>query len=126
MPRFLVLVKYTAGAFEQLVRKPEDRLLAVRPVAQRCGGVIVRKDFVAGGDFDLAAELDLPDIKCATAFYMAVMAGGAVSAMKIWPLLSIQEGVRAMRMAGEAKYLFPGSVRGAARARGRRRARGRA
>jgi uncharacterized protein with GYD domain len=104
--RFLVLVKYTAEAWKQLVSHPEDRWAAVQPVVQSCGGDILRKDLVFQGDPDVVATVEFPDAECAAAFYMAVMAGGAVSDMKVMRLVSIQEGLEVMRKAGAARYTF--------------------
>ena len=104
--RFLVLVKYNGDAWRKLVDYPEDRWKAVRPVVARCGGNVIRKDLVFQGDYDLAATIKFPDAECAAAFYMAVMAGGAVSDMKVMRLVSIEEGMRVMGMAGAAKYSF--------------------
>jgi uncharacterized protein with GYD domain len=119
MLRFLVLVKYNADAWRQLVSQPENRLEAVKPVVARCGGIIIQKDLVYQGEYDLVAIMEFPSADAAQAFYMAVMAGGAVSEMKMMRLVSIEEGMRVMKMAGAARYTFfssdqPGS--GSARA----------
>jgi uncharacterized protein with GYD domain len=108
MPEFLVQVRYTAAAWKQLIDSPEDRLEAVKPAVAGCGGVVIRKDFVLAGDFDLVAIIQFPDVPCAAAFYMAVMAGGAVADMKITPLFNIKRGMAAMTMSKNLKYQFPG------------------
>jgi uncharacterized protein with GYD domain len=104
--RFLVLVKYNADAWRHLVSYPEDRWAAVQPVVASCGGNILRKDLVFQGDPDVVATVEFPDAECAAAFYMAVMAGGAVSDMKVMRLVSIEEGMKVMRKAGAARYSF--------------------
>jgi uncharacterized protein with GYD domain len=117
MLRFLVLVKYNGDAWRKLVNQPEDRLAAVRPVVERCRGAVIRKDLVAQGDYDLVATMEFPSAEAAAAFYMAVMAGGAVSDMKVMRLVSIEEGMRVMKMAGDARYTFfaPGPESGSAK-----------
>jgi uncharacterized protein with GYD domain len=122
--RFLVLVKYNADAWRKLVSYPEDRWAAVQPVVQNCGGDILRKDLVFQGDHDVVATVEFPDAECAAAFYMAVMAGGAVSDMKVMRLVSIQEGIKVMKKAGAARYsFFPATdpASGAAQAEGSER-----
>ena len=52
--------------------------------------------------------VELPDNTDAAAFAMAVYAGGAVKAFKTTPLLSVEEGVEAMRKAQGAGYRRPG------------------
>jgi uncharacterized protein with GYD domain len=106
MLSFLVLVKYNADAWRKLVNQPEDRLAAVRPVVERCRGHVIRKDLVYQGEYDLVAWMEFPSADAAAAFYMAVMAGGAVSDMKVMRLVSIEEGMSTMGMAGAAKYSF--------------------
>jgi uncharacterized protein with GYD domain len=126
--RFLVLVKYNAEAWRKLVSYPENRVEAVRPVVQRLGGIIIQKDLVSQGEYDLVATMEFPSTDAAQAFYMAVMAGGAVSEMKMMRLLSIEEGMRVMKMAGTARYTFfssdsPGSGSAQATRAGERTAR---
>src|SRR5437764_10355281 len=87
MPYYLVQVAYTPEAVAKLVHHPQDRLDAVRPVAQRLGGRMERS-WMALGDYDVVAIIEMPDAVSATAFSMAVSAGGAVRACKTTPLLT--------------------------------------
>ena len=48
-----------------------------------------------------------PENTDAAAFSMAVAAGGACKAFKTTPLLSVEEGVQAMRKAQGAEYRRP-------------------
>jgi hypothetical protein len=51
--------------------------------------------------------MQLPDNVSAAAFSIAVSAGGAVRAVKTTPLMSVEEGMDAMRKAGEVDYKPP-------------------
>ena len=58
MARYMIQASYTKEAAAALVKKPEDRSLAVRPLVEKLGGRLI--DFYFGlGDYDvvLIAEL---------------------------------------------------------------------
>jgi uncharacterized protein with GYD domain len=59
------------------------------------------------GDYDVVVLLRLPDNVSAAAFSIAVSAGGAVRAAKTTPLMSVEEGMDAMRRAGDVGYQPP-------------------
>jgi uncharacterized protein with GYD domain len=60
------------------------------------------------GEYDIVAILRLPDNVSAAAFSLAAAAGGAVKALTTTPLLSVEDGMAAMKMAGEVGYRAPG------------------
>ena len=51
----------------------------------------------------------MPDNVSAAAFSLAVAAGGAFKAHKMTPLMSMEEGLEALRRAGDTGYRPPGS-----------------
>ena len=106
MPQYLIQVAYTPDAVATLVKHPQDRLDAVRTVVERLGGRMVGK-WLAFGDYDVIAVIEMPDNVSAAAFAMAGMAGGALRTLKTTPLLTAEEGVEAMRKAGSAGYEPP-------------------
>ena len=53
------------------------------------------------------AIIQFPDNQAAAAFSLAAQAGGAVKAYKTTPLMSIEEGLGAMRKAAGAGYRPP-------------------
>jgi uncharacterized protein with GYD domain len=106
MAHFLVQVAYTAEGWAALVKQPQDRLEAVRPVVARLGGS-VESQWLSFGDYDVVALLQVPDNVSAAAFSIAVSAGGAVRAVKTTPLMSVEEGMDAMRKASEVGYKPP-------------------
>ena len=103
MPSYLLQVAYTPQAWDTLIRKPQNRLDAVAPAVEQLGGSVTG-GWLAFGEYDLVVILDLPDNVSAAAFSMAVSAGGAISAIKTTPLMSIEEAVDAMRKAGASVY----------------------
>ncbi|MGH9902893.1 MAG: GYD domain-containing protein [Pyrinomonadaceae bacterium] len=107
MAYFLLQGAYTAEAWGTLVNNPTDRVEAIRPVVERLGGS-VENAFFSFGDYDVVLILRMPDNVSAAAFSLAVAAGGAFKSHKTIPLMSIEEGVAAMRKAGDTGYNPPG------------------
>lgn len=106
MPYYLVQVAYTPEAVAMLVQHPQDRLNAVRPAVERLGGKL-HGNWMALGEYDIVAIIEMPDSVSATAFSMAVLAGGALRACKTTPLLTAEESLAAMKKAGASGYVPP-------------------
>ena len=107
MPRYLIQASYSTQGVSDLVKNPQDRAAAVRPVIERLGGSIESFDF-AFGDYDVVAIFQVPDNVSAAAFAMAVGASGALGSFKTTVLISMEEAVEAMRKAGSVGYRPPG------------------
>jgi uncharacterized protein with GYD domain len=58
----------------------------------------------AFGDSDVIGILDMPDNTAMAAFALAIGAGGACSKVKTTALLSVNEGISAMKMASTTGY----------------------
>jgi uncharacterized protein with GYD domain len=106
MAHFLLQVAYTAEGWAALVQRPHNRLDEIRPVVERLGGSVDNL-WASFGDYDVVVLLQLPDNVSAAAFSIAVSAGGAVRAAKTTPLMSVEEGMDAMRRAGDVGYTPP-------------------
>jgi len=106
VPSYLIQVAYTPDAWAAMIKQPQNRLEAVRPVVEKLGGRFEHA-WLAFGEYDIIGVVELPDNTNAAAFAMAAAAGGALKAFKTTPLLSVEEGVEAMRKAQEAGYRPP-------------------
>ena len=107
MPFYLVQAAYTPDAWAAMVKQPQNRLEVVRPVVEKLGGKFEHV-WLAFGEYDIVGVIAMPENTDAAAFVMAAAAGGALKAFKTTPLLSIEEGVEAMRKAQAAGYRPPG------------------
>ena len=107
MPRYLIQASYNTGGISDLIRNPQDRAAAVRPVVESLGGKLISFDY-AFGDYDVVAIIEAPDNVTMAALAMAVGAGGALKDFKTTVLLSMEEAMEAMRKAGGAGYRPPG------------------
>jgi uncharacterized protein with GYD domain len=107
MAFYLLQATYTPEAWANLTRQPQDREQAIRPVVERLGGK-VQGFWWSFGEYDAVVIVQMPDNVSAAAFSIAASASGGLKAAKTTPLISIEEGVGAMRMAAEAAYRPPG------------------
>ena len=107
MSHYLIEVAYTPEAWATLVKNPQDRMSAIAPAVERLGGK-VKDGYLSFGDYDTIAICEFPDDVSAAAFAVAVSAAGACKTFKTTPLLTVAEGMNAMRKAGGASYQPPG------------------
>ncbi|MCH8010263.1 MAG: GYD domain-containing protein [Chloroflexi bacterium] len=108
MARYMYQVAYTDEAWGELVKKPVDRVEAIKPAVRKLGGKIETAYFTFG-DYDLMLIASMPDDVSAAALSIAASAGGAVKSIKTTPLMTVREGMRAMRQAKRAGYSPPGA-----------------
>jgi uncharacterized protein with GYD domain len=107
MTHYLIEVAYTSEAWAAQVSSPQNRIEAIRPVIERLGGRI-ESAYHAFGEYDVVGIMEMPDNVSAAAFSLAASAGGALKAINTIPLLTIEEGIEAMRKAAGAGYRPPG------------------
>jgi uncharacterized protein with GYD domain len=107
MPLYMTQVGYTSEAWAALTQNPEDRSEAFGRLAETMGGRLL-SFYNSFGEYDVVATYEAPDESTAAAMVMAAISPGHVSAAKTTVLLSAEEGVEAMRKAGEATYQAPG------------------
>ena len=107
MPRYLIQVSYSQQGISELVKNPQNRAEAVRPVIERMGGRLVSFDY-AFGDYDVVVIAEAPDNVTAAALAMAIGASGTSSSYKTTVLLSMEEAMEAMRKATSMGYQPPG------------------
>jgi uncharacterized protein with GYD domain len=103
MPHYLQQVAYSIEGWKALVKKPQNRIEAVRPVIEKLGGTIEGAWFTFG-DYDVVLIVEMPSNVDVTAIAMAFAAGGACKSVKTTPLLTLDEAVEAMKKAGKTGY----------------------
>lgn len=106
MPQFLVQVAYTSQTLATLVNNPQDRIAVVSQAVEKLGGKVVN-GWLSFGEYDTALIMHLPDNVAAAAFAIAIGAGGACKNIKTTPLLSVDEGIQAMKAAATLGYKPP-------------------
>jgi uncharacterized protein with GYD domain len=106
VPHYLIEAAYTPETWATMVKNPQSRAEAVRPIIEGLGGKLL-SIYLAFGEYDVVGLAEYPDNVSAAAFSMAASAGGALKAVKTTPLMTTEEAVEAMRKAGQAGYRPP-------------------
>lgn len=108
MALYALQTAYAPVGWAALLKDPQNRMEAVKPVVQRLGGSVV-DGWLTFGDYDVLVICQLPDNVSATALSMAISAGGAVKSVKTTPLVTFDEGLDALKKAKDAGYTPPPS-----------------
>jgi uncharacterized protein with GYD domain len=103
MPHYLQQVAYSQEGWGALVANPHNRIEAVRPAIEKLGGKIEAAWF-SFGNYDIVVITQLPDNVSAAGIAMAFAAGGACKSVQTTPLISLEEALAALKMAGECGY----------------------
>jgi uncharacterized protein with GYD domain len=107
MAKYLFQTAYTSEAWAAQLQNPQNRVEVIRPVIEGLGGRI-ESVYFAFGDYDIVGIVDMPNNVSMAAFSLAAAAGGAVKTVKTTPLMTIEEGIEAMRKASGTGYRPPG------------------
>jgi uncharacterized protein with GYD domain len=100
MSQFLFQVAYTSESWATQVHERGNVLERIQPLIEGCRGSIT-SCFYAFGDYDLILLADFPGAEEAAAFSLAATAGGSVKSLKTTPLLTVAQGITAMKHAEE-------------------------
>ena len=106
MPQYMYQLSYTPQAVAALVRKPEDRIEAVRPAIEALGGKLLAAGYPFG-EYDAVVLYEAPDDASAASFALAIAAGGAAKSAKTTRLLSGQEWIESLRKVQASQYRPP-------------------
>jgi len=110
MPYYLLQVAYEPTAIADLIANPQDRSEAIRPVVEKLGGRI-ETFYLAFGEYDVIAIVEMKGNVGAAAFSLAASAGGAVKAIKTTPLMTGNEGLEAFKQAASCGYKAPAAAK---------------
>lgn len=103
MPSYLVQASYTIEALQALMKKPQDRTAVVNKAVENLGGTLIGL-WLSFGDQDIVALAEMPNNISAAALSLAIAAGGALKSTKTTPLLTVAQGISAMKKAASSGY----------------------
>lgn len=99
MPKYLIMVSYSAEGQQGLLREGGTaRKVATEAVIQRVGGTLVSHHFALGGH-DVYVIADLPNNAAAAAVAATIGATGAVRTFETIPLLEPSEIDAAIKLS---------------------------
>ena len=101
----MIQVSYTPAAWAAQLKSPQNRIEVVRPLIERNGAKLTNA-WYAFGDADLILILEGGDNVTTAASSIAAAAGGAVSSIKTTVLMSVEEGMAAIKQAGEVAGVY--------------------
>ena len=105
MAHYLVQLTYTPEAWAAQLKSPASRVEAVQPVMDKLGARF-ESVYLAFGEYDVVFFMEAPDNVTAAAVSLAFTSGGAIKAIKTTPLLTIEEGIEAMRKGAEGASMY--------------------
>jgi uncharacterized protein with GYD domain len=108
MGSYMLQVSYTQTAMASLSKKPQDRTDVVGKAIANLGGSL-KSIWLSFGDYDVVGIMEMPDNVSAAALAIALSAGGACKSIKTTPLLTVAEGMAAMKLSSKSGYKAVGS-----------------
>lgn len=106
MAQYLIQVAYTPEAWAAQMQNPVDRTAVLKPVLAKLGGSF-KSAYFAFGEYDIIGILEMPGNVDAAAFAIAAAASGAIKSFKTTPLMTIEEGISALKKAAQSGYVSP-------------------
>lgn len=106
MAYYMFQAAFTAEAWGKMVKSPQDRREAIRPMVEKLGGKLIDY-WISFGEYDAVVIAQVPNNVSAAAMSMAAAAGGTVKGIKTTPLMTMDEAMEAMGKAGGAGYQPP-------------------
>ena len=108
MALYLTRFSYTAETWARFTKHPEDRREAARQYIESVGGKL-HGFWYAFGSYDGYNIWEAPDNVSMAAVAIAISGGGALSKFETTPLLSVEETLEALKLAGKIGYRAPGT-----------------
>jgi uncharacterized protein with GYD domain len=108
MPFYLTRFSYTPATWAKLIEHPEDRRIAATQYIEAVGGTM-HGFWFALGEHDAYAIYEAPDNTAIAAMVLAITAGGALGSMQTTALLTVEETLDALQLAGSISYRPPGN-----------------
>ena len=100
MPHFMLKVKFSAESIKGLVAKPQDRRKAAE-AAMAAVGARLKDYYFAFGDADVIVIYEAPDATSAASLAMTLGASGTAASAETVALLTMEEGMEAMRKSAK-------------------------
>jgi len=105
MAHYLIEVGYTPESWSSQVDNQPNVVDRITPAVAATKGTI-QCIYYAFGDSDLVGIIDWPSAEDAAAFALAVTASGALRSYKTTPLMTVAQGMDAMKRAAEVRKTY--------------------
>lgn len=101
MSRYLFQGSYTSDSWAAQVASQANVVDRIQPLLDACKASL-DSIYYAFGDDDIVALIDFATPEDAASFSLAVSAGGSLKSAKTTPLLTVDQGLAAMKKAAKA------------------------
>jgi uncharacterized protein with GYD domain len=108
MALYMVQASFTSEAWAAQIQHSQNRAEQMRTLIEANGGRMIGY-YYAFGEYDVILISELPDNVTAAALVLAAAGGGALKALKTTVLMSVEDGIAAMRKASGTGYRPPGN-----------------
>ncbi len=108
MALYMVQGSFTSEAWAAQIQNPQNRAEQIRTLIEANGGRLINY-YYAFGEYDVILISEFPDNVSAAALVLAGAGSGALKALKTTVLMSVEDGIEAMRRASGTGYRPPGS-----------------
>jgi uncharacterized protein with GYD domain len=108
MALYMYQASYTSDAWKTQVQNPQNRAEQLRSFVEANGGKMLGF-YYTFGEYDMVIITEFPDNVSASAVILAAISSGVVKSGKTTVLMSVEDGIEAMRKASGAGYRPPGS-----------------
>lgn len=105
MPKFALLVSYSAQYWAALVEHPTDREAAVREVIESAGGSLLSFDFMFG-QYDGLVVAEFPSSADAAATSIAVGSSGVIAELETHELIPPSDLPKILEKAKKVKAVY--------------------
>ena len=106
MPGYMIQLAYAPETLAGFVKKPTDRTKVIEALADKIGGRLAGSWFCFG-EYDAVIVIEGANMTGAAACAMAASSSGAFTKFHTTPLLSVEEGMAAMKQASSLGYKPP-------------------
>ncbi len=106
MAKFLVKASYSSEAWATQIDNPQNRIEIVGKQMEAMGCKLL-DGYLAFGEDDLIIIVEAPDNETAAAMLIKVASSGAINNISTTVLIDPQDGVDAIKKAGDFNYTPP-------------------
>lgn len=108
MALYMYQASYTSDNWATQIQNPQNRAEQIRTMVEANGGKMLGF-YYTFGEYDVVLITEFPDNVSASAVILAAISSGVVKSGKTTVLMSVEEGIEAMKKASGAGYRPPGS-----------------
>ena len=106
MPTYMSQGSYSTQSVAAMIKTPQDRAEAIKPVFEKMGGKLLGLWFCFG-EYDFVVLYEMPDNVTTGAMALSLGASGALTKFHTTELMSSADGKKSMKKASAVSYKPP-------------------